>query len=186
MEYLFGILVLALLIMGLRNRKKSKKEWVKEERYEESGAWIDKRSGERGTYGSLDEEMESNRLYIAKQGKISELAQAVQSFCFAQVADFQNLDDRQLKQHLSFCKSELNGLFDQIDTFIKGQTVPMPENASANHANNQGLKKLLLDFAYERFPKLLDLEIEPIQKFDQTTGLVAQKILVEISRIKAS
>jgi hypothetical protein len=184
MEFLFAILVLALLILGLRNRKKSKKEWVKEERYEDSGAWIDKRSGERGTYGSLDEEMEANRLYIAKQGKISELAQDVQAYCFAQIIDFQNFNDHQLKQHLAFCKSEINGLFEKVEAFVKREKVAIPDRIVANQESTQGLKKVLLDFSFERFPKLLDLEIEQIQQFDQTAAQTAQRILAEIERIR--
>lgn len=185
MEFLFAILVLALLVLGLRNRKKSKKEWVKEERYEESGAWIDKRSGERGTYGSLDEEMEANRLYIAKQGKISELALAAQAYCFEQIIDFQHFNDKQLKAHLAFCKSELNGLFETVEAFTKGAKIPIPERSVAPNESTQGLKKVLLDFSFERFPKLLDLEIEQIQQFDQLTAQAAQRILAEIERIKA-
>jgi len=184
MEIAFGLLVLVLIVLGLRNRKKEKKEWVKEERYDESGAWIDKRTGERGTYGSLDEEMEANRQYIAKQGKISELALAIQTFCFAQHPDYPNLSEGQIKSHLAFCKSELAGLFDQIENLTKGRGIAVAEASFSADDLRKALKKQVLDFSFERFPKLLDLEIEQIQKFDLATELLAQKVLVEIKRLE--
>lgn len=184
MEIAFGLLVLALIILGLRNRKKEKKEWVKEERYEESGAWIDKRSGERGTYGSLDEEMEANRRYIAQKSKISELALALQSFCFAKRPDFQSLSDRQIKQHLAYCKSEISALFDLAENMIKDQAAGIAESDFSPNEPSVALKKQILNFAFERYPKLLDLEIELIQKFDLAAAHVASKILAEIDRLK--
>ncbi len=175
MEILFALLVLALVVLGLRNRKKQKKEWVKEERYEESGGWIDKRSGERGTYGALDEEMEANRHYIAKQSKISELALAVQGILFTQSRDFHRLSDQQVKSHLAFCKSEIGGLFEYIEQITNGRTVNIAETSFAPDVLRAALKKQVLDFSFERFPKLLDLEIEQIQKFDLAAEQVAER-----------
>ena len=180
MEIAFGLLILVLIVLGLRNRKKEKKEWVKEERYDESGAWMDKRPGERGTYGSLDEEMDANRIYIAKQSKVSELALAVQSFCFAQHPDYQALSTEKLKSHLAFCKSEIDVFFDQIEALTNGKTVPISTAALPSDDLLLALKKRLLDFSFERFPKLLDLEIEAIQKADLAAGQVAYKILNKI------
>ncbi len=185
MEIAFGLLVLVLILLGLRNRKKEKKEWVREEHFEESGVWIDKRSGERGTYGSLDEEMEANRHFIANQGKISELALAVQSFCFAQHPDFQSLSDPKIKQHLRFCKSEIAGLFELAENMLKGQVAGVTAPDFVPNELNSALKKQVLNFVFERFPRLLDLEIELIQKFDLATAHVVSKILAEIHRIKA-
>ncbi|MFN0033799.1 MAG: hypothetical protein ACKVUS_01950 [Saprospiraceae bacterium] len=185
MEILFGLLVIALIVLGLRNRKKQKKEWLREERYDESGAWIDKRVGERGTFGSLDEEMEANRQYIAIQGKVSELAQAVQAFCFAQIPDFQNLSDAQLKQHLALCKSEIGGLFEHIEGLVSGRGASIAESAFPQNGLRTALKKQVLDFSFERFPSLLDLEIEQIQKFDLAAEQAAGRVLGEISRLKA-
>ncbi len=184
MEIAFALIVLALIILGLRNRKKEKKTWIKEERYEESGDWIDKRSGERGTYGSLDDEMEANRQYIARQSKVSELAIAVQASCFAQQADYQNLTTDQLKRHLAFCKSELNGLLEQIEHLLKGRGLLIAESTLPPNELIRVLKKQVLDFSFERFPKLLDLEIEQIQRFDQAAEQVAGRIWGEIARLK--
>ncbi|MBC7777273.1 MAG: hypothetical protein H7246_17705 [Phycisphaerae bacterium] len=184
MEIAFGLLVLALIILGLRNRKKEKTAWVKEERYDESGQWIDKRSsGERGTYGSLDEEMEAKRRYIAKQSKISELAQIIQAFCFAQHPDFPSLSDEQIKRHLAFCKSEALGLFEQIEILTNGKEINIAETAFPADNLRTALKKQVLDFSFERFPKLLEAEIEQIKKFDLAAEYLASRILGEIERL---
>ncbi|MDO8365953.1 MAG: hypothetical protein Q7T20_04085 [Saprospiraceae bacterium] len=184
MEIAFGLLVLALIILGLRNRKKEKKVWIKEERYEDSGDWIDKRSGERGTYGSLDEEMEAKRLHLAKQGKISALAQSIQTYLFEQHADFQGLTDDNIKTHLAFCKSEISALFEKIDQLIAGRVISMAAVTFLPSAFRSALKKLILDFSFERFPMLLDLEIEEIKKFDLLAEQLANKVLLEVERLK--
>ena len=184
MEIVFGLLILALILLGLRNRKKEKKEWVKEERFEESGAWIDKRSGERGTYGSLDDEMEANRHYIARQSRIAELSQAVQSFYFAQYPNFYTLSDEQIKGHLALLKTEISRLFEQIEDLLKGGTI---QTGSSDFPANElrfALKKVLLDFSWERFPPLLDLEITKIKQYDQATEHAAQRLLEHLARFQ--
>lgn len=185
MEIAFGLIVLVLIVVGLRNRKKAQKAWVKTERFEESGDWIDKRSGERGTYGSLDDEMEANRQYIAKQGKVNELAQQIQHYCFGQVPDFQALDTEQLKLHLSCCKSELTWLFEWVENSTSGHRTASAASKSSDAQHLAALKKIILDFAFERFPSLLDQEIEQIKIFDAHAGRVADNVLAEISRLKA-
>lgn len=182
MEIVFALLVLALIVLGLRNRRKEKKEWVREERFDESGAWIDKRSGERGTYGSLDEEMESNRSYISRQGKVSALAQSIQTYCFEQIPDFSNRSDAALKRHFETCKSEINGYFAQIDTMLSGKGLPVKATTPESDSLRDGLKKRILDGAYEYFPGLLDLEIHLLQQFDMATAQMADRILAEIGR----
>jgi len=185
MEIIFAIAVLALLAIGLLNRKKQKKEWVKEERFEESGDWLDKRSGERGTYGSLDEEMEANRLYIAKKSKVSELALSIQAAIFAQSVDFQKLNQDQIKSHLAFCKAEIAGLFELFDQWMNGKQVATPKQMPPESEFHAPLKKLVMDFSFERFPKLLDLEIEEIQKVDLSAAEMVSKILAEAARLQA-
>ncbi len=184
MEIIFGIVVLVLIILGLRNRKKEKSSWIKEERYEESGAWIDKRSGERGAYGSLDEEMEANRLFIAKQSKINELTVNIQAFCFAQIPDFHKLSEESLQKHRAFCKSEITGLFEQIDQLTTGRQANVADASYPANEFRAGLKKQVLDFSFDRFPKLLDLEIEAIKKFDLATEQLSERVLGEIVRLR--
>ncbi len=184
MEIVFAVLVLLLIIAGLRNRKKEKKEWVKEERYEESGDWLDKRSGERGTYGSLDEEMEANRLHIGLQSKINALAQQIQNTCFTQHPDFHTRSNEQVKKHLAFCKAEIRGLFEQMDALIQSRPINIAEKDLVPNDLRVVLKKQVLEFSFESFPKLLDLEIEQIRQFDTAAEMLAQKILAEIDRMK--
>ncbi len=183
MEILFAVLVLALLVFGLLNRKKEKKEWVKEERFEESGDWLDKRSGERGTYGSLDEEMEANRLYIAQKGKVSELAQNIQSLLFSQNNEFHNLSDDKIKRIHAFCKSEISVFFEQIEAWTSGKQSPTLSPEVPELALQPEIKKMILDFVFERFPKLLDLEIEQIKLVDQSAGHLAHRIRYEVAKL---
>ena len=100
----FGIIVLILIILAVWNRRKADKAWVKEERYEDSGAWIDKRAGERGTYGSLDEEMERERLYVSRQNRINELARIIRDFAFEHVDGFHLRSDAEIKTYAAFAR----------------------------------------------------------------------------------
>lgn len=180
MTILFALLILLLLTVGLLNRKKSKKEWIKEERYEESGNWLDKRSGERGTYGSLDKEMEANRLYISRQRKIKDTTQAVQGILFAQHPNYQDLSLEKQKKHHSFCESEIAGLFDQIESLQNGKTLQGVAALLPPDTLRTLLKKQILADSFEAFPKLLDLEIEEIRKLDAAVDQIAERILVKI------
>ncbi len=181
---LFGFVVLVLLVWGLRGRKKQNKEWVKEERYEESGAWLDKRTGERGTYGSLDEEMEQERKGQAKRLKINELAHIVRSYCFAEYPGFGALSDVQTKACLAFVKTQAVALVAVIEKMTEGDETNIPEPAATAETQGAALKKRVLDFSFDHFPKLLDLEIEVIKKFDRVAGAMADAIVTEIERQK--
>lgn len=185
MEILFGLLVLALLALGLYARKKERKTWVQEERYEESGDWMDKRRGERGTYGSLDEEMEANRRYIARAGKVSELARAMQAICFAQNRDFQNLSPIQIKEHLSFVKSEINAFFLCIDDLLAGKALAGSGEKPSHEDHGVALKKQLLDYSFEHFPTLLELEITQIQSLDRAAAQTAMRVVGKIKELQA-
>lgn len=183
MEILFGVTILVLLIWGLANRKKSKKEWIKEERYEESGHWIDKRSGERGTYGSLDEEMEANRQYISLQSKVSELALAIQSKLMDQIPEYQDLPSQALNQHFTLLKSELNAFFSQFKDVLKGNSARNMPDTAENHALVTHLKKQILDFSYLHFPALLALDIEVLKQLDLDCERMCRRMLTLFSGI---
>ena len=177
MEILFGLLVIVLLVVGLRARKKSRHEWKKEERFEERGDWIDKRSGERGTYGSLDDEMESNRQYIAQKAKVSELSMAVQRSLYAEKEAYNILEKKALTQHLDGIKREIGHLFAQIQAAQSGLPLPVPNSLRLQDALTGRIKKQILDFCFETFPYLLDWEIADIQKLDQICDFTAHSIL---------
>lgn len=181
MEILFGIVILALLIWGLMNRKKERREWIKEERYEESGNWIDKRSGERGTYGSLDEEMESNRKWISIQGKANELARMLQSTISTQIIEYQEFDPEKQKQYVDWLKTETSKLFRHMEELKAGKYTQPDHPASNLHPLAVPLKKQVLDYCYAQFPEMLQLDIEVLKSWDQTCHHWCGKILSKLS-----
>lgn len=176
-ELFLGLAVLVLLVLGLQRRKEEKKRWVEEERYDESGAWIDKRAGERGTFGTLDEEMESNRQYIARQAKTVELARLAQNFCFERLPDFHRLSETGLREHFSRCQSEASMLLLVAEKIAQG-TAPGPVPAS-DGANDRAisLKKIVLSFLYAEYPRLLDAEIEQLKHLDLAAGHFAERVV---------
>ena len=184
MEIFFGLLAIALLIWGLRSQKKQKKEWVKEERYDESGAWLDKRTGERGTYGSLDSEMEQDRKIQSNRLKTNELASVFRSYCFEEYPGFATLGDAETKACLAFIKVQAAALVAVIEKITAGQGSDSPSEPVSTEIHSLALKKRALDFSFDNFPKLLDLEIEMIKKFDLVAGCIAADITAEVERQK--
>jgi len=183
MEILFGVIVLALLIFGLRARKKQDAAWLQEERHDESGAWMDKRSGERGTFGSLDDEMETERQKLSRQGKIAELTRLVRAYFFEQHPDFHSLRDAQIKEHIAFSKAKIATFGDTVESALNGSLPDFPEIATQD-AHHVALKKIILDFSFGNFPNLLDLEIDVIRKFDRAAEHLADALLREAERLR--
>jgi hypothetical protein len=183
MEIFIGLLLLALLAWGLRSRKKERTTWLKEERYEESGAWLDKRSGERGTFGSLDDEMEQERRSLRSQSNAKELSHLVRSYCLGAYPGFSSLADEPTQRCLGFIQKQAAAVVGAIEKMLETGAPPpplSPPQADAPHC--LALKKKVLDFSFDRFPKLLDLEIETIKKFDAWTEQIVASILAEIER----
>lgn len=184
MQILFALFVIALLAIGLYNRKKHKKEWVKEERKDESGDWIDKRAGERGTWGSLDEEMELARKNVARQSRINELTLLVRSFAFEQYPGFHTLSDDQIKKFSVFSRNLSSHIIPALEQIKDGrEPEPAPETVSTG-AYIPVLKKQILDFAYQNFPDLLNLDLEAIRKFDLLAGKWATSLITQIQELK--
>lgn len=177
MEILFGLLVIVLLVLGLRTRKKRSHAWKAEERFEESGDWIDKRTGERGTYGSLDDEMEANRQYIARKAKISALSMAVQRTLFAELPAYAQLEKAALSEDLALIKREIGRVFVQIHEAESGLPLELSNATFVDDAFKQQIKKQILDFCFESFPYLLDWEISEIQKLDKICAHCASLIV---------
>ncbi|MEO6758935.1 MAG: hypothetical protein ABIO24_05730 [Saprospiraceae bacterium] len=172
MAALVGILILILLVAGLVKRKRSDKAWVKEERYEESGQWMDKRSGERGTWGSLDAEMAHERGQLVRQGRAGELAELIRDYIAAHAPGLAGLPDEQLQVFRQQTRQEATRLVAAMEKISKGQKPPdVPAMSNAEHA---ALKKQLLDFAYHHYPPLLDLDIDTIRQFDLLAGAWAE------------
>jgi hypothetical protein len=161
-ETLFALAFLALLAAGLYHRKKMKEEWLKEERYYESGDWIDKRAGERGTFGSLDREREQERKAIARQTRIQELAQLLHEHPGAQT-----------KQAAASFKEKAVAITVLAEKWLAGEK-PTPTSPSvAVDEQAQARKKQVLQYLFQQYPGLLDLDVEDIKLLDdQVAGMV--------------
>jgi hypothetical protein len=184
MQILFGLFVLAILIVGLVNRRKSKKTWIQEERFEESGHWIDKRSGERGTVGSLDREMEANRMSLSRQGRVVELALRIRTFAFEQFPGFHDLTDAHIRQFNEFARLQSALIIPSLELYLDGRPAQAPSTAFDPDEPTAGLKKVILDFAYENYPGLLDGELDDIRQLDQSAGLWASGLTEKILELK--
>ena len=175
MGIVFGLFLLAVLIAGLLHRRHEKKTWLREERHEESGDWIDKRAGERGTYGSLDAEREAERHALSRQGRISDLALDLRNYAFEHIPGFHERSDADLRNFTTTAQSEAGRLLATAEAILNGQT---PETTAAgDDPHTKALKKMLLDFSYEQFPQLLDMELDAIRQFDRFAAGVAAGLL---------
>lgn len=183
MEILFGLAVLVLLFLGLRHRKKQDKKWLREERHEESGAWIDKRAGERGTYGSLDAERERERQVLSRSSGAADLVWTIQTYCFEHYPGFYTLSDEQVKKFMVFCKKQASAFVETIGAMPDIQLRAAAAIADPE-ARRAELKKIILDFTYERFPRLLELELDVIKKLDLLAGHLAKDLLDRADELK--
>ena len=180
----FGLFVAVILVIALLNRRKQNKTWVKEERHDESGAWVDKRAGERGTYGSLDAEMEQERRNRMQQGRINELARIIRDYAFEHYPGFHSLSDAQIKEYNVFVKNQVAGLQIVIGKLPGGLTPDLDDPLPSETPHTEAIKKLILDFSFEPYPALLDLEIETIKQFDRYAGKVANALTGKIEEFK--
>ncbi|MCB9305682.1 MAG: hypothetical protein H6565_03705 [Lewinellaceae bacterium] len=182
MEIAFGIAVVLILVIGLVNRRKQKRAWVQEERYDESGNWIDKRSGERGTYGSLDAEREQERASLSRQGKIAELADLIRAFAAANAIASHEGSDTQKREFNTATRRHAAEMIEMIESLLAGKEPASPVTTGQDGALASALKKQALDFSYARFPALLDLDLEQIRKYDALTGAWAAKVCSELQQ----
>lgn len=180
MYALLALLLLALLIAGLLRRRSEKRAYAREELLDESGGWIDKRAGERGTFGSLDAERERQGQERSRQGRITELVQRVRAFAFEQIPGFHQRSDAQLKSFNESLRQQATQLIDHLENLIAGQTPPEPRstaNPDVDPALAGILHKEVLDFAYRHYPALLDLELEAIRQVDRLVSAWAADLL---------
>lgn len=171
----FGIIILVLLILALWNRRKSDKAWIKEERYDESGAWIDKRAGERGTYGALDAEMERERLYVSRINRINELARMIRDFAFEHIEGFHLRSDEDIKAYIAFAKRQAEQCVlaaEKIRRAPETTTAPAtPEEPAAQLAKN------IRVFLFQAYPKLLELDLDALRALDAEIAHIAKDCL---------
>jgi len=176
MGYIFGFLILVLLTVALLHRRRQKKTWLREERHEESGAWIDKRAGERGTYGALDAEREAERHVLSRQGRINDLALDLRNYAFEHIPEFHTRSDADIRAFTAFARSEAGRVFTVAATMLNDQLPDAPA-AIGDEAHAESLKKILLHFSYEQFPQLLDMELDAIRQFDRFAAGIAAGLL---------
>jgi hypothetical protein len=182
MAVLIGVLILVLLIMGLASRKRRTKAWVKEERYEESGNWLDKRPGERGTWGSLDQEMAQERGQLVRRGRAVELAALIRQYAAVHDPGFADLPEDQNRKFRSYTRDQATQMIVTIEQISQGK---VPTAAPVTEAAQSGaLKKQILDFAYQHYPALLDLDIDTIRQFDLLAGSWSETVIGALEKLK--
>jgi hypothetical protein len=177
MGILFGLFILVIFFVAFYNRRRQNKSWLKEERHEESGHWIDKRSGERGTYGSLDAIREAERHSLSRQSRIGDAVLDMRNYAFEHFPGFHERSDEQIRAFATAARGQVSQLFDTIDKMKTGLQPEAPETAPADDPHSRALKKMMLDAAYAQFPWLLDLDIETIKQLDRLAGSMAEALI---------
>lgn len=162
-------MLVLLIYLGWRSRKQQDHRWIKEERYEESGDWLDKRASERGTYGSLDAERETDRQQLRREVKINQVAKIFEK-------NWATAGDEDGRNRKEIFKTTAKKFIELAEQTAAGITPDQPDKPENLPTPLQNLKKELLGFAYENYPALLDLEIETIKKFDRATGELARGV----------
>ena len=181
---LFGLAVLVLIGVAWYTRRQQKQEWIDNERYDESGDWLDKRSGERGTYGSLDSEMETSRKSTFKKGAELELARLIQSFAFEELDGFHTQEDDEILRFNKHSKKEATRVILLIEAVLKGKPFHSEEQEEGpSHPKADLLKKKMLEFTYAEFPAVLEQPIERIQAMDIEMGKVSEGLLRTVKSV---
>lgn len=171
MEILFAVLLALLIYLGWRSRKLRDQQWLNEERYEESGDWLDKRASERGTFGSLDAERESERRDLRREVKINQAAKIFEKFFTENSSkNFEGTTADDRPNRSDNFKTAARKFIELAEQTAAGAVPATSSQPDALPATLQILRKELLHFAYENYPQLLELEIETIQLFDRATG----------------
>lgn len=175
----FGLFVLVIFIVALYNRRKQDKAWVADERHEETGHWIDKRAGERGTFGSLDAIREAERSSLSRQGRIGDVVLDIRNYAFEHIPGFHERSDEQIRAFTAAARTQVSRLFDILDTWKNGRAPEAPESAAADDPHSRALKKIMLDAVYAQFPWVLDQDIATIQQFDRVAGHMAAALVTQ-------
>jgi hypothetical protein len=175
----FGLIVLILLLAGWYYRRQQRKTWVAEERFEESGDWLDKRAGERGTYGSLDAEMEQARLSVRHRGRSIELTRLIRTFAFESVPGFADRSDAEIREFNQLAREQATLL---LRVFESGQLTDAPVSRRAADGVSETLKKHILQYAYQEYPTLAERDLEWIRALDGVVGGYACFLIEKMER----
>ncbi len=181
---LFGLLILVLVVIALWRRKQETEAWLRDERYDESGSWLDKRSGERGTYGHLDAEQEAERFALSRQGRIADLSIAIRNYCLEHLPALQRQNDAVVLAFSRQTRRQLEHFFDLVERARQGYQLPTPpKTPEAPHA--VALKKQILNTAFEQYPWLLDWDIPQLKHLDACALALAHELIERASAAKA-
>ncbi len=173
---LFGILILVLVIAALWRRRQENEAWLREERYDESGTWIDKRASERGTYGSLDALHEAERTALSRQGRIADLSLDIRNYCLEHLPAFQQQNDAVVLAFSRQVRRHLERFFDLVEEAKAGKPLPKP-TLPAENAHATALKKQILNTVFEQYPWLLDWDIPKLKQLDTCALMLAHDLL---------
>jgi len=164
---IFGLAVIVLMLVGFYRRKQADRTWIQEERYEDSGDWLDKRSGERSSYGRLDREREDERRKVFAQGQMQDLA--------AQIGRFLQLPPGTQTAYLREKTAYISML---AETLMQHKILPDVRNIEADpQPETTALKKHILQWIYDTYPVLLELPIEQIKDLDRRIEAVAADMI---------
>lgn len=175
MTVVISIAILILLVLGIVNRRRQQSRWVAEERYEESGRWIDKRPGERGTFGTLDEEREAQRRTIARESRARELADLIRNYAFETIPAFKDQPDEAIQNFSRFTRKITGQILTAAGLLLEGQA-PLASEKFIPDEFTLATKKIILNYIFQVFPKLVDVDLELLKRFDDWVGFVASDI----------
>ncbi|MCS7035284.1 MAG: hypothetical protein RMJ33_04485 [Saprospiraceae bacterium] len=181
---LFGLLILVLVVIALWRRQQETDAWLRDERYDESGAWLDKRASERGTYGSLDAEKEAERFAFSRQGRIAELSIDIRNYCSEHLPAFQRQTDAVVLAFSQQVRREIERFFNLIEKTRQGQALPTPSKTPDN-THTVALKKQILKAAFEQYPWLLDWEIPQLKHLDACALALAHDLVERATAAEA-
>ncbi|HMX41985.1 MAG TPA: hypothetical protein PK971_11740 [Saprospiraceae bacterium] len=182
MEIVFALIMLTLLVVAWRSYRKGNADWLRQERYEESGAWLDKRAGERGSYGSLDEEMEQERRLMRREAAGAELADLLRLHLFrASPTVFAELRDDQIRRIKASTEGWAQSVVSAAEQLMRqGRLDPGPHHVALASEPALLLKKKAMDFLFHFYPKLLEAEIEQLKNLDGWVLAAGQNLLGQL------
>ena len=180
MQILFSLFIVVVLLIALVLRRRERKAWEAKERFEESGAWIEKRPSERGTFGPIDAANEAERYAISRKGRMNDAALDIRNYAFEHIAGFHQRSDEEIRAFTAAARSQITALFDLLDKWESGGDFPLPKTTPIESAHSNAIKKIILDALYEQYQWLLEEDIEPLRQLDRLALVSATLVLASL------
>lgn len=95
-EIVFSVAIIGLLFLAVKNRKKEKKEWIKEERDEERGKYWD--NSEQDWSSKKEQERFQERREIYQDASVKLLKKQIMTFVYDENPDLVDLDTKGFNQ----------------------------------------------------------------------------------------